>query len=248
MADLKSYRRAKGLCFKCGEKWGPGHKCPKAISLNAVEEIWKLFDDHSEYSTECPAVDSDSGDELMHISVQAIRGTESSRTIRLQGYIAAHKAYMLIDSGSTHSFISQQLAASIPGWTVLTNPIQVRVANGSIIHCTHQLKHQVWGVSGYTFNTTFKIIPLNSYDIILGMDWLQQHSPMQVHWQDKWLQFSQGNSLVTLKGICTTATMGPPITVHQLHALIKDDSVLYQVKVNLTTDPASGMPVLPGEI
>ncbi|CAD6220663.1 unnamed protein product [Miscanthus lutarioriparius] len=228
MADLKSYRRAKGLCFKCGEKWGPGHKCPKAISLNAIKEIWKLFDDNnSEYSTECPAVYSDSGDDLMHITVQAIRGTEPSRTIRLQGYIAAHKAYMLIDSGSTHSFISEQLAASIPGWTVLHHPIQVRVANGSIINCTHQLKNQVWGVSGYTFNTTFKIIPRNSYDIILGMDWLQQNNPMQVHWQDKWLQFSH---------------------VHQLQALIKDNSVLYQVQVNLNTDPAPDMPVLPGEI
>ena len=73
------------------------------------------------------------------------------------------------------------------------------------------------------------------------MDWLQQNNPMQVHWQDKWLQFSQGNSLVTPKGICSTVTMGPPITVHQLQALIKDNSVLYQVQVNLNTDPAPDM-------
>jgi len=85
MADLKSFRRAKGLCFKCGEKWGPGHKCPKTIPLNAVEEIWKLFDDNSDCSVDCPPVDTNSGDDLMHISVQAVKGTESSRTIRLQG-------------------------------------------------------------------------------------------------------------------------------------------------------------------
>lgn len=28
LSTLKAYRRARGLCFKCGEKWGPGHKCP----------------------------------------------------------------------------------------------------------------------------------------------------------------------------------------------------------------------------
>lgn len=44
MVKLKAYRRSKGLCFKCGEKWNPGHKCPKNMSLNAVEEIWKLFE------------------------------------------------------------------------------------------------------------------------------------------------------------------------------------------------------------
>ena len=36
---LKNYRRSKGLCFKCGEKWGPNHKCPPSISLNAIEDI-----------------------------------------------------------------------------------------------------------------------------------------------------------------------------------------------------------------
>ena len=25
---LKSYRREKGMCFKCGEKWNRQHKCP----------------------------------------------------------------------------------------------------------------------------------------------------------------------------------------------------------------------------
>lgn len=28
IASLKSYRRARGLCDRCDEKWFPGHKCP----------------------------------------------------------------------------------------------------------------------------------------------------------------------------------------------------------------------------
>lgn len=27
LATLKAYRRAKGLCFVCGERWGRDHKC-----------------------------------------------------------------------------------------------------------------------------------------------------------------------------------------------------------------------------
>lgn len=27
LTALKNFRRAKGLCFKCGEKWNPSHTC-----------------------------------------------------------------------------------------------------------------------------------------------------------------------------------------------------------------------------
>lgn len=31
LSSLKSYRKAKGLCFKCGEKWSPSHKCAATV-------------------------------------------------------------------------------------------------------------------------------------------------------------------------------------------------------------------------
>jgi hypothetical protein len=27
LTTLKNYRRARGLCFKCGKKWNPSHSC-----------------------------------------------------------------------------------------------------------------------------------------------------------------------------------------------------------------------------
>ncbi|KAL5651409.1 hypothetical protein ACJX0J_036867 [Zea mays] len=36
---LKAYRRAKGLCFKCGEKWGHNHRCLTSVLLHFVEEM-----------------------------------------------------------------------------------------------------------------------------------------------------------------------------------------------------------------
>ena len=87
MTALKNYRRSKGLCFKCGEKWGPNHKCPPSISLNAIEDIWKCIADHEDLVPTIEAVESDSGDHLMAISLQALNGIEGSRTIRLRGYL-----------------------------------------------------------------------------------------------------------------------------------------------------------------
>jgi hypothetical protein len=30
-ATLMAYRKAKGLCYKCGMKWNPGHKCSNSV-------------------------------------------------------------------------------------------------------------------------------------------------------------------------------------------------------------------------
>lgn len=64
---LKSYRRSKGLCFKCGEKWSPQHKCPDTVSLHAMEELWKCFSDSEDTPNHTADEASDSGDDLMAI-------------------------------------------------------------------------------------------------------------------------------------------------------------------------------------
>jgi hypothetical protein len=38
-STLKAYRRARVLCFTCGERWGKEHQCQKTIPLHIVQEI-----------------------------------------------------------------------------------------------------------------------------------------------------------------------------------------------------------------
>ena len=44
------------------------------------------------------------------------------------------------------------------------------------------LVHMPWTIEQVTFVTDFWVLQLTSYDLIVGMDWLEQFSPMQVHW------------------------------------------------------------------
>uniref|UniRef100_A0ACD5WWR9 Uncharacterized protein n=1 Tax=Avena sativa TaxID=4498 RepID=A0ACD5WWR9_AVESA len=37
--NLKSYRRSKGLCFVCGERWSREHQCKNSIQLHVVQEM-----------------------------------------------------------------------------------------------------------------------------------------------------------------------------------------------------------------
>jgi hypothetical protein len=37
--SLCNYKKAKGLCFTCGERWGKEHKCKGSVQLNIVQEM-----------------------------------------------------------------------------------------------------------------------------------------------------------------------------------------------------------------
>lgn len=40
---LHAYRRAKGLCFVCGEKWSKDHQCKQSVSLHVVQEMVEFY-------------------------------------------------------------------------------------------------------------------------------------------------------------------------------------------------------------
>jgi len=43
IAALRNFRRARGLCFKCCEKWGKEHVCPAQVQMHVVEELLAMF-------------------------------------------------------------------------------------------------------------------------------------------------------------------------------------------------------------
>lgn len=86
------------------------------------------------------------------------------------GHLQGKEVLMLVDLGSSHCFISDQLVPHLDSGQALTQPVKVQVANGELLHCTHQLPKQLWGIQGHSFHTTLKIIPLTGYDVIVGMD------------------------------------------------------------------------------
>ena len=136
---IKSYRRAKGLCYKCGIKWGPTHKFAPQVALHVVEELWQLLQVPGAMSKSLGDSDSDSGEELMALSLYAVHGIDAPRTIRVMGNLNGQTPLILLDSGSSSTFISEQLAAKFTNWTPLANPTLVKIADGATIWCTHEL-------------------------------------------------------------------------------------------------------------
>lgn len=84
-----------------------------------VEELWQLLDtsgtqeDNSEPTEE-------SSDDLRILLVNAVRGTEAPQTLTLIASIFSKIVVLLVDLGSSSSFISQPLAAFGPRLVALS--------------------------------------------------------------------------------------------------------------------------------
>ena len=79
-AALRAFRRAKGLCMRCAEKWGRDHKCAASVQLHVVQELMELFH-----------LEDVSDDMSLSDHQEAIAGTEGPRTLRLNGILQGRK-------------------------------------------------------------------------------------------------------------------------------------------------------------
>ena len=83
-------RREKGLCYFCDERYQPGHKCNKP-SLNLLERM--DFEEEEGEAEESFSLDSignmhrDIQAKLLRISLHAIVGAPSPKTMRIMGRI-----------------------------------------------------------------------------------------------------------------------------------------------------------------
>jgi hypothetical protein len=113
LASLLAYRKTKGLCFKCGDKWGKGHTCPAQVPMYIVEEMLSIVHQSgSAMPVQNEESDSDEGLELL--AVQQGKGQPPTKvrgpTMRLLGWVGKHQALILVDSRSASTFVSTPFA------------------------------------------------------------------------------------------------------------------------------------------
>jgi hypothetical protein len=224
LAALKSYRRAKGLCFTCGERYSRDHKCQSTVQLHVVQEMVEFMNSSPESCYEFSDTTEDM--ELMQLAVGDNAPVAPERSIVLQCSVQGRAALFLLDSGSSNSFISGKLASHISGHIPLKQPRRVTVAGGGILQCTHYIPDCPWVCDNCEFSTSFKILPLQSYDGIVGMAWLSSHSPQVVDWNQKWLAFQHQGAWVCLQGQVPTEFACTIVELHLLNEQPTNDASL----------------------
>jgi hypothetical protein len=123
----------------------------------------------------------------MAMSNVAWSGSVTPQTLKFQGFIQHHPIFILVDSGSSHTFLSEDLRHLLQGVVESPSPLRVQVANGAVLTCQHKLIQAHWQIQGCNFISDISFLPLPCYDMVVGMDWLQTFSPMHVDWDHKWL-------------------------------------------------------------
>jgi hypothetical protein len=81
------------LCYSCDAKWSRGHVC-EGPKLFLIEEV---LTDEIEENDEATLVET--VEEEPEISLNAITGTPTPKTMRLLGRLLNHKVIVVIDSG-----------------------------------------------------------------------------------------------------------------------------------------------------
>jgi len=130
--------------------------------------------------SEPPYPDPAPTEQVWRLSAHAAAGTEAPSCLQIHGWLQGQEVLMLVDSGSSASFVSQHLFPYLQGVQNMPRAVKVSVANGAELQCTKEVLDCSWYTQGHTFSSSFKILPLGSYDVILGMDWLEYHSPMLI--------------------------------------------------------------------
>ena len=201
--QLRDFRRANGLCFKCGDKYSREHQCKRQGQLLTIQvgDYGEILSDDAVHALDLLEEPAPEEAACCLLSAHAVSGTESANTIRLRAQVGGQVMLLLVDSGSTHSFISDTFATRIAAATQPIPPVSVKVANGQRLVCDRVVPAVNWTVQGQEFATRMRVLELGSYDGVLGMDWLSQFSPMNCHWLHKTLSFQHKGELVTLQGI-----------------------------------------------
>jgi hypothetical protein len=56
------------------------------------------------------------------------------------------------------------------------------VAGGGNLMGTYEAPDCQWTCQGHSFTTSLRVLPLQCYDVIMGMQWLELMGLMTTHW------------------------------------------------------------------
>ncbi|KAJ0009667.1 hypothetical protein Pint_33583 [Pistacia integerrima] len=205
--DELSERRKKGLYFHCNERYAPGHNCKK---LFLIEASWEDKDGDVEME-----IEGKEAEQSLEISLHAMAGSESPKTMRIWGGLMGQSVVALIDSGSTHNFISSQIAQRINLHPTSNSRLEVMVASAEKLSSPGKCSNVQLKLQKIPFFVDFFILPLEGYDVVLGTQWLRTLGPIQWDFETLRMTFQKDAQMGTFRGISNLHNMvseAAPIT------------------------------------
>lgn len=93
-----------------------------------------------------------------------------------------------------------------------------------------------WWTQHNTFSSDMKVLPLKSYDLILGVDWLEMVGDMWANWKKKTMRFRHQGKRITLRGVTDDTTTCSIIASKQLKGLLRKGAIAHMIELNHMED------------
>jgi len=190
-------RREQGLCFNYDEKYSRGHKCASSLFLFVTEDK----DDNREIDpgpSQLPPPLQESVP--TQISLHALSGHGAPETLHLTGFICEHRVQILIDGGSTHNFLQQELVTLQQLQPQETSTLRVTVGNGEELQCTQVCPNLVVKIQKHEFQVDLHVLPIRGADVVLGVQWLKALGPVLTDYTALTMKFIYNGQLIELVG------------------------------------------------
>ncbi|KAD4585314.1 hypothetical protein E3N88_22915 [Mikania micrantha] len=202
-------RRKKGLCFRCGQAYGPAHKCPEGKL-----RVLLLGDDDDEGADgellrleqldckEEPPVDVNVlGTCLSLESAGVVSTTGGVKTLQFEGTLHTIPISLMVDSGATHNFISRRLVVALGLPVSSFAGIHITLGDGYSIFVTEQCLQIPVSIGSFQFLLDVLVFDTGNLDLILGMAWLASLGEVVHNWHHSWMQFQIAGKEVRLQGV-----------------------------------------------
>ncbi|GAB2293175.1 hypothetical protein Dimus_038251 [Dionaea muscipula] len=195
--------KAKRLYFKCKEPLVVGHIC-KGKQLQVMEDEYSDALNHPEDPDEEENQEDTHGVEEEEEKVEyvhALSNPAPQNALKVRGRAGTKALTILIDSGATSSFIDPSVVQVVDCYMIDTPPLKVAATNGELMTSTATCSNFSWRMSGKPFEANLKVLDLGSTDIVLGLNWMKEFSPITLDLQELKVSFKKDGQPVELKVI-----------------------------------------------
>lgn len=103
--------------------------------------------------------------------------------MKLVGYYKEKSLQILIDTGSTLSFIKEDTATTLNPVMKEIPTLMVVVANAQKLLTSKVTTSFCWKIQEYDFWHPLGLLHKEGFDLILGCDWVEAHSPIKIEYE-----------------------------------------------------------------
>lgn len=112
-----------------------------------------------------------------HLSLNAMRGSNTVDTIRFTGQIGSIQVKVMVDGGSSDNFIQPRVAQVLKFPIEPASNIRVLVGNGQILTAEGVIQHLPLQIQGQEIKVHLYLLQISGEDVTLGSTWLATLGP-----------------------------------------------------------------------